>query len=107
VRIGIEDVSLVIYENWDRKNQLFFQHELKYITRLAFLNSDVATFFYAVRDMADENNVHCHVYNTTQPDEVRTFYFILHNYYLGMLVITCLIVINVFCFIFLRLYLLL
>jgi len=84
VRIGIKDVSLMIYENWDCKNQLFFQHELKYITRLAFLNSDVATFFYAVRDMADENNVHCHVYNTTQPDEVRTFYFILHNYYLLM-----------------------
>jgi len=74
VRIGIEDVSLVIYENWDSKNKLIFQHKLKYITRLAFLNSDVATFFYAVRDMADENNVHCHVYTTTQPDEVMELF---------------------------------
>lgn len=65
----------MIYENWDCKNKLFFQHELKYITRLAFLNSDVATFFYAVRDMADENNVHCHVYNTTQPDEVMIYFY--------------------------------
>lgn len=74
VRIGIEDVSLVIYENWDSKNKLIFQHKLKYITRLAFLNSDVSTFFYAVRDMADENNVHCHVYTTTQPDEVMELF---------------------------------
>lgn len=48
---------------------------MKCITRLAFLNSDVATFFYAVRDVADENNVHCHVYCTTQPDEVRYYIF--------------------------------
>jgi len=73
----------VIYENWDSKNKLIFQHKLKYITRLAFLNSDVSTFFYAVRDMADENNVHCHVYTTTQPDEVRIF-FIINNYYILM-----------------------
>lgn len=74
VRIGIEDVSLMIYENWDNQKKLIFQHELKYITRLAFFNGDVATFFYAVRDVADENNVHCHVYNTTQPDVVRIFF---------------------------------
>lgn len=74
VRIGIEDVSLMIYENWDCKNKLIFQHELKYITRLAFLNGDVATFFYAVRDISDENNVHCHVYNTSQPDEVSPYF---------------------------------
>lgn len=73
MRIGIEDVSLLIYENWDGKSKLIFEHELKYITRLAFLNTDIATFFYAIRDIADENNVHCHVYNTTQPDEVRFF----------------------------------
>lgn len=77
MRIGIEDVSLVIYENWDGKNKLIFEHELKYITRLAFLNNDVATFFYAIRDVTDENNVHCHVYNTTQPDEVRILFLFL------------------------------
>lgn len=61
----------MVFENWENKNKLIFQHELKYITRLAFLNGDVATFFYALRDIADENNVHCHVYITTQPDVVR------------------------------------
>lgn len=53
---------------------MIFQHELKYITRLAFFNSDFPTFFYAIRDIADENNVHCYVYNTTQPDDVRIFF---------------------------------
>lgn len=77
VQIGIENTSLMIYENWDSKNKLIFEHELKYITRLAFLNNDVATFFYAVRDKVDENNVHCHVYITTQPDEVRKLLFIV------------------------------
>lgn len=61
----------MIYENWDGNKKLIFRHELKYITRLAFLNSNVSTFFYAVRDIADDNNVYCHVYNTTEPDEVR------------------------------------
>jgi len=74
IKIGIEDISLVVYENWDYRNKLIFRHELKDITRLAFLNGDVVTFFYAVRDTADENNVNCHVYTTTQPDEVRTFF---------------------------------
>lgn len=64
----------MVYENWDCTNKLIFQHELKYITRLAFLNGDVATFFYAVKDTTDENNVNCHVYNAT-PDEVRTFFY--------------------------------
>lgn len=77
MRIGIEDANLMIYENWDSKNNLIFQHKLKCITRLAFLNGNIATFFYAVRDVADENNVHCHVYNTTQPDDVRTFFILL------------------------------
>lgn len=68
----------MVYENWDCTNKLIFQHELKYITRLAFLNNDVATFFYAIRDNVDENSVHCHVYNTTQPDDVRIF-FVLYT----------------------------
>lgn len=64
----------MIYESWDCKKKSLFQHELKYITRLAFLNSNVSTFFYAVRDLTDENNVNCYVYSTTQPDEVRIFF---------------------------------
>ncbi|VVC40143.1 Tensin/EPS8 phosphotyrosine-binding domain,Rab-GTPase-TBC domain,Domain of unknown function DUF3350,PH [Cinara cedri] len=74
VRIGVEHLSLVVYENWDCNNKLIFQHELKCITRLAFLNNDVATFFYAVSDIADGNNVNCHVYITTQPDEVMELF---------------------------------
>lgn len=64
----------MIYESWDCKKKSLFQHELKYITRLAFLNSNVSTFFYAVRDLTDENNVNCYVYSTTQPDEVKIFF---------------------------------
>ncbi|XP_050539271.1 TBC1 domain family member 1 isoform X2 [Daktulosphaira vitifoliae] len=72
VKIGVEDGFLFVYESWENKSKLMFQHEIRLISRLAFLNGDVATFFYALRDIND-CMVECYAY-VSQPDEVMELF---------------------------------